>query len=130
MRTSIKVGLVASFALVVGFLLGAGFSNRADSTDVANTLRAADFNNRLTMLRVFRMKAPHADEIPSMEISAIVVLSNIQFEKVGEQSSAATILKKSTEYIDAYRRDFPDSEFEPKKHEEVARLMSWRPGGR
>jgi hypothetical protein len=117
--------LATVLALVVGFLLGTASSRHFGSTDLANALRASDFNNRLTMLRVFRNKAPNAEEIPSMEIGAVVLLSNVQLDKVSKGSTAAAVLQKSAEYLVAYRRDFPKNEFDPKRHEEVARLMSW-----
>ena len=125
MRSLIMAGLATVLALILGFLLGTASSSHFGSTDLANALRASDFNNRLTMLRVFRNKAPNAEEIPSMEISAAIVLSNVQFDKVSKGSSAAAVLQKSAEYLVAYRRDFPKNEFDPKKHEELARLMSW-----
>lgn len=125
MHPSMKAGLALVLALAVGFMLGMAVSSQFGSTDLANALRASDFNNRLTMLRVLRNKAPDAEEIASMEISAVVVLGNVQLDTVRDGSSAATVLHKSADYLLAYRRDFPKNEFDPKKHEEVARLVSW-----
>jgi hypothetical protein len=117
---------VAVFALGAGLALGVAIEKQG-AQDISNALRGADFHNRLSMIRLFREKAPNAKEIVSMEISAIALLAAINFEEITPDSSSAFVLRKSADTLLEYRQDFPKTEFDPSKHKEVEKLLSLTP---
>jgi hypothetical protein len=123
---SIAVSLVL---IAVSFAAGYWFSQEKSGKaelDLITAARGADLHNRLSMIRFFREKNPQAEEIASMEISAISLLKAINLEALSKDSASSLVLKKVADTLVTYRKDFPKTELDPTKDPQVAKLLSLR----
>jgi len=121
--------LTAVLSFVGGFatsrLIPASPDDRGEIREVSTLLRAGELHHRLSTLRLFRKSNATAEDIASLEISTIVLLGNIDLGAARHDSAASVVVQKSAEALTAYRRDFPSSEFDPGKHAEVGKLLSF-----
>ena len=111
---------------VVGYRLSAQRAEILDRQrlDLARALRANDLQNRLSTLRLLRERNVPRDDVSALETSALVLLDAISFENLTEDSSSRVVLARVAETMTGYRKDFPDSTFDPAKYPRVANLLS------
>ena len=92
--------------------------------DLIQAVRGADLQNRLATLRLLRENKVTEDDIRSLEISAVLLLETIDLKVLSGESQSLSVLQAVSKRLAEYRRDFPNSEFEPSKHRSVERLLS------
>lgn len=115
--------------IAVSFAAGCWFSSERSEKlkfDTTTAARGADLHSRLPMIRLFREKNPKAEEIASMEVSAISLLKTIDLDAVSQDSASSLVLRKVSDTLVTYRKDFPRTEFDPTKDPQVAKLLSLR----
>ena len=94
--------------------------------DISRGLRAVDLNNRISMLRLLRERKLPEEQIRSIEISALLVLDSLEVAHVSPADQSCFVLKDSANRLAEYLKDFPQSEFDPRKDQNVATLLSQR----
>jgi len=92
--------------------------------DQVNAARGIDMQNRLTMLRALRENKAPKDDVTAFELGAVGLLQAMQLENLSKESASRVVVMKVADTMASYRRDFPDSEFDPVKRPAVARLLS------
>lgn len=129
-RQGLIVLVVALLGFGVGVVTGYRVSHaKAENLDqqrldLTRAIRGADLQNRLSTLRLIRERKLAQEEVPPLEISAIVLLQAIDLEDLPKEAASRVVLEKVAETLVAYRQDFPDSEFNPAKHAAVTKLLS------
>jgi hypothetical protein len=130
----LRQGLIVFVAAVLGLGVGVATGYRVSQAkaenldqqrlDLARAIRGADLQNRLSTLRLLRDRKVVQEEIPALEISAIVLLQAIDLEDLPTEGASRVVLEKAAETLTAYRRDFPENEFNPTKHTAITKLLS------
>lgn len=131
-RSSVaRTGLVAILAALVGAVAGYWVAQRnaherfVQNRDLLTAVRAVDLDNRIAMLRLLRKGRASADEIESVEISAIVLLDTIPLGEVTDSYQSYSVLKHTGRTLRAYMHDFPRSQFEQQRFEAVPKLLAF-----
>jgi len=76
------------------------------------------------MLRLLREQRASQQDVRNLEISAVFVLDTIDLEGASNSSDSRVVLVNTSKALAGYRKDFEGSEFDPSRHESVARLLS------
>jgi hypothetical protein len=101
-----------------------GRDGDAQRRDLIIVVRAVDLDNRITMLRMLREGKHSAEEVESVEISAIVLLGTIALDQATDASQSYGVLKHVGQTLDTYTHDFPKSQFAEARHAEVAKFLA------
>lgn len=128
-RPILLIIVVAVVALLLGGFVGYRVSEQRATEldrqrlDLVRATRAADLQNRLTMLRVLREQKGSNQDVRNLEISAIVLLSTIDLESLSDSSESRIVLVNVGKALAGYTKDFTGSEFDPLKNKSVAQLL-------
>jgi len=129
-RKYAAVLITALVGLAVGGAIGYHLANQRaeildrERIDLARALRANDLQNRLSTLRLLRERNIQRDDVWALETSALVLLDAISFNDVAVDSASRVVLVQVAETMTAYRKDFPDSKFDPSRYPAVAALLA------
>jgi hypothetical protein len=119
-RTTLTVIAIAAAGMLIG-----GFVERIihwpDKRDFAlvRVAWAVDFNNRLSMLRLLRQYSAPEDTVRSIELSATTLLDTIDVEQIRPTDESYSVVDRAVKNLRMYRRDFPNSEFDPATHPSI-----------
>src|SRR5262245_54248154 len=130
MRTPVaRITLVAVLSTVIGAVGGYWVAQRnaserqVQNRDLVTAVRAVDLSNRIAMLRLLRKGQASAEEIESVEISAVVLLDTIPLGEITNSYQSYTVLKHVGEALRTYMREFPKSQFEQQRFVAVPKLL-------
>jgi hypothetical protein len=121
LRPLLLLGLVAAISALVGGAAGY-LTAKQHSAQVMNMMRALEFNQRLTSLRLMREHKMPSKTVESLEISAVLVAERLALDAPNDD--AAYALRKTAESLVLYLWDFPDSELADRRHTGVTQLAA------
>jgi len=121
--------MLAALAFMgIGILIG-GLIERAihrpneRSFELARVAWGVDLNNRLSMLRLLReYKVPEAT-VSRVEIDAVALFDTMDIEHISPTDQSYFVMERVVKNLRQYRRDFPNSEFDPRGHSFIGRVL-------
>ena len=123
-RSVLLVVALIGIGLVAGVLVErATYRLDKGHLDLIRVAWAVDLNTRLSMLRLLRQYRVPETTVLSVEIDAVALLNTMDAEHVSPTDQSYSVMERVVKNLRQYRRDFPSSEFDPKRHAFIARVL-------